>query len=340
MTDPNPNTRISAVGAMGHRWLKEAKCVNPYLQEGAEEHRWVFYQADRLENLRTKNAELQEKVTVLKEQVTSASADEKLDRANKQASEANKHTAELQLTNVELEKTISALKNQLEQALSKAAAKKTEIEGASHLPGANLDPEAATCGVSGGSDDVLSLVKMILKGPTPLVCATFVEFDTFHDDVERYGDLLVFGLFFESRWEEHRLKPGHVTLEAFLVTYGHNLGKVIPFLKPKAKHGSKYHGEEGYTKRILDDKAAEADRKQRWKANAAKVAADVHSKCVKGGIDSVNAFLAAVEIIGPVVNTVFSETAGFEVVTESCRRSFAAVLAAIHVGATSANSEA
>ena len=340
MTDPNPSTRISAVGAMGHRWLKEAKCVNPYLQEGAEEHRWVFYQADRLENLRT---ELQEKVTVLEE--TSASADQKLDRANKQASEANKHVAELQTTNVELEKTISALKNRLDQALSKATAKKTEIKGASHLPGANLDLEAATCSLSGGSDDVLFLATMIGKGPTPLDCAAFIDYDTFHDDVERYGDLLVFGLLFESRWEEQRSKPGRVTLEAFLGTYGHSLGKVTLFFKPLAEHGKKYHGKDGYTKRILDGKTdegkdAEGARKQRWKANAAKVAADVHSKCVKGGIDSVKTFSSARGVIGPIINAVFNETAGFEVVTESCRRSFAAALAAIHVGATSADSEA
>jgi len=342
MTDPDPHTRISAVAAMGHCWLKEAKCLNPYLQKGAEEHSWVFHQAERLENLRTKNAKLQEKVTVLETQVSeSASADQKLDSANEQVSEAAKNVAELQAKNANLEKTISALK----QALSTAAAKKTELEGAAHLPGANVDSEAATISMFGGSEDVLTLVKMILKGPTPLDWSTFLEYDTFHGDVERHGSLLVFACLFESRWEQQRSEPVHCTLEAFLVMYGNSLDNVLQLLKDKAKHGKKYYGRGGYTKRTLDDntvegKAREGARKQVWKRNAQNVAKAIHSKCVEGGIDSANTFHGAVEIIGPVINAVFNETAGFEVVTESCRQYFAEVLAAIHVGATSADSEA
>jgi hypothetical protein len=310
MIDANPATRISAVGAMGHRWL--SKCDNPYLKEGAEEHRWVFYQADRVEKLRIKNAELQEKVTVLEEQVSETTS--AIDGANKEASELNKHFAELQVKDTELEKQ-----------LKQAAAEKTEIEQASHLLVENREA------------DILALVKTILKVPNPFGFEMFLSYDTFHNDVNRYGSLLVFALLFEARWKERR---HHDSLEKFLVTYGKNLDKVHDFLHEKAAHGKKYYGKaNGYPKRALD-KDDEAARKQSWKAIVGDVAKEIHSKSVDGGIDSANTFSAALEIIRPVVDAVFDETAPFEEVTENCRHSFAVLLAAIHIGATSADSEA
>ena len=347
MTDPNPSTRISAVGAMGHRWLKEAKCVNPYLQEGAEEHRWVFYQADRLENLRTKNAELQEKVTVFEEEASkSASADQKLDRANKQASEANKHTAELQLTNVELEKTISALKNQLEQALSKAAAKKTEIEGASHLPGANLDPEAATC-----VNEINILLKCAIQVKTPLPFPKFTEtFDkssssSFADlffgefKIDRsaptHGCIFAFTASFDNSWnrfQENSKKTGKWrSLSSFLeADYASVVAGMSNALTKTTKFG-KRHEKEKSDATAAAAATIDTDCKTEWLPKARLVARSIDTKLIQSNINNAKDLTSSIATIKQVVDAVFTESAGFSLIPESYRVSFCTLLAIIHV---------
>ena len=339
MTDPNPNTRVSAVGAMGHRWLKEAKCVNPYLQEGAEEHRWVFYQADRLENLRTKNAELQEKVTVLEE--TSASADQKLDRANKQASEANKHTAELQLTNVELEKTISALKSQLEQKTADhdqvAAAKRTEL--------APLVTDSSTL-----QNEINILLKCAIQAKTPLSFAAkfLAKFDEtssdkFADlffgefkidrDAPTYGCLLAFVASFDDSWKRHQTKSKETgqwhSLSTFLRDdYAAVRSGLTNALKDGTKFGKKYSEE---TKDEKEKDGKTAGRKQEWLYKAVLVAKSIDAKLIQSNINNAKDLTSSVATIKQVVDAVFTESAGFSLIPESYRVSFCNLMAIIHI---------
>lgn len=347
MTDPNPITRISAVGAMGHRWLKDAKCVNPYLQEGAEEHRWVFYQADRLENLRTKNAELQEKVTVLEE--TSASADQKLDRANKQASEANKHVAELQTTNVELEDLKKSTGDTgLEKGLTSMQLNEIPNQADENLRTKNAELQEK---ISTRQNEVNLLLKVAISSSTPLSFPKFAEtFDkssssSFADlffgefKIDRsapiYGRLFAFVASFDKSWNRFQDNSKNTgkwrSLSSFLeADYASVVSGMTNALVKTTKFG-KRHEKEKSDATATAAATIDTNCKQEWLPKAKLVAKSIDTKLIQSNINNAKDLTSSIATIKQVVDAVFNESAGFSLIPGSYRVSFCNLLAIIHV---------
>ena len=173
-----------------------------------------------------------------------------------------------------------------------------------------------------------------LATPKPIRFEQFLSFDTFLDDVDRFGGVFAFAVMFNHSWERHqslsRQDETWFTLDHFLVEYGrcNNFAITNALKRDRGRL---------YAPHSLHGIGAERARRYGWMDEASKVANRLSAAVRDPGFATFFDFDGLVIAIELAIDAIFDDESieGFEVVPGGCRRLLAEHLASIHLVAGS-----